>query len=111
MHGGKRVGAGRKVGAVNKASSEARQHAQSTGELPHEFLLRVARGESIDEHVPEFRDRVDAAKAAAPYFAPRLAATAVELTQKSKTAQEMTDDELEAIIASYEERRETETPI
>jgi len=37
----------------------------TTGELPHEFLLRVARGEEIDGHIPTFAERIDAAKAAA----------------------------------------------
>jgi len=37
--------------------------------LPHEVLLAVARGEMIADHIPTFDERVEAAKAAAPYFA------------------------------------------
>ena len=48
--------------------------AKSTGELPHEFLLRVVRGESIDEQVPTLEQRIAAAVSVAPYFAPKLAA-------------------------------------
>jgi len=59
-------------------SRAARERAAATGELPHEFLLRVSRGEEVDGHKPSFSERVDAAKVAAPYFAPRLASMAVE---------------------------------
>ncbi len=44
--------------------------------LPHEVLLAVARGEVIADHVPTFDERVEAAKAAAPYFAPKSPAAA-----------------------------------
>ena len=74
-HGGARPGAGRPVGAVQRVSREARQQAAETGILPHEFLLAVTRGEEIDGYRPSFAERMDAAKAAAGYFAPKLAAT------------------------------------
>lgn len=70
--------------------------------LPHEFLLKVVRGEPIEQMVltnvldrkgekvlhteyqkriiyPDLPARVDAAKAVAPYYAPRLAAQIVTL--------------------------------
>jgi hypothetical protein len=50
--GGKRLGAGRPKGAVAKLTASAVARAKSTGELPHEFLLRVVRGESIDNELP-----------------------------------------------------------
>ena len=40
--------------------------------MPHEFLLKVARGETIDGHVPSFEQRLDAARQILPYYAPRL---------------------------------------
>jgi hypothetical protein len=100
--GGRRQGAGRKTGSLNKISQRAREEAEKTGELPHEFLLRVSRGESIDGHEPGFSERIDAAKAAAPYFAPRLSTTAIDasITNRNKTAEEMTDAELIAIATS-----------
>lgn len=83
MKGGARPGAGRKKGSVNKISAEAREVARSTGELPHEFLLRVSRGETIQIgltkkgkpkfYTPSFSARFNAAVAAAPYFQPKLA--------------------------------------
>ena len=54
-------------------SKVAIERAKATGELPHEFLLRVVRGEEIDGTIPTFEQRVDAAAVAAPYFAPKLA--------------------------------------
>lgn len=72
--GGKRPGAGRPKGAVSKLSATAVAHAKATGELPHEFLLRVVRGQCIDDQYPTLEQRIAAAVAAAPYFAPKLAA-------------------------------------
>lgn len=63
-----------------------RYQARATGDLPHEILLRVARGEPIDEQYedenglvqsrkvyPNAAMIIDAAKASAPFFAPKLA--------------------------------------
>ena len=72
--GGYRPGAGRPKGAVAKMTASAVAHAKSTGELPHEFLLRVVRGETIDEQIPSLEQRIAAAVSVAPYFAPKLAA-------------------------------------
>jgi hypothetical protein len=46
--------------------------AESKGMLPHELLAAVARGDEIDGVTPTLEMRLDAAKAAAPYYAPRL---------------------------------------
>jgi len=78
-----------------------------TGLLPHEFLLQVMRGEievsiphEVDEYdedgcktgnkivewekqIPDLAMRIDAAKAAAPYYAPRLAAMQIDLNQQT----------------------------
>lgn len=102
--GGARPGAGRPAGSMSKIATEARQKAILSGELPHEFLLRVARGEAIfREHIDEdgvikkvqevydFEARKDAAKSAAPYFAPKI--STVEVIHG------VTDDELDNIIA------------
>lgn len=71
--GGKREGAGRKKGQVNRISADAIEKAKATGELPHEFLLRISRGGDVDGTIPDFDQRTAAAIAAAPYFAPKLA--------------------------------------
>ncbi len=80
--GGKKPGSGRPRGAksaVNQGRIKARtvsEHiivaTRAKGELPHEFLARVARGEAIDGYQPTFAERQAAASAAAPYFAPKL---------------------------------------
>ncbi|MNK87054.1 hypothetical protein D3C87_1069810 [compost metagenome] len=108
--GGYRPNSGRKPNSMNRFSMEAREKAMATGMLPHEFLLAVARGERITRWVPhpnpdlaaagevvqveekyEFAQRLDAAKAGAPYFAPRI--SAVEVIKGTP------DHELDAIIA------------
>lgn len=99
---------GRPMGSANKMAIEARKKAQETGELPHEFLLRVARGDLIQTKIvdpisgeikevydaPSLEVRIDAAKACAPYYAPKL--QAVELI--GRTIGTSSDDELDAII-------------
>jgi hypothetical protein len=71
--GGYRAGAGRPKGAVAKITEEAVAKAKEGGELPHQFLLRVVRGEEIDGERPSLQMRIAAAVSAAPYFAPKLA--------------------------------------
>lgn len=83
--GGARPNAGRKPGIKNKMQARAVEEAKKVGMLPHEFLLAVARGEvelldvkTIDGEPIEFHrkpraaERIAAATAAAPYYAPRL---------------------------------------
>lgn len=108
--GGYRPGSGRPPGAISRMSKEAREKAAATGMLPHEFLLAITRGERILRWAPHpdpeqaaagvvvqveekytFEDRKDAAKAAAPYFAPRI--SAVEVIKGTP------EHELDAIIA------------
>lgn len=65
--GGRRPGAGRPPGAVNKVAEEARRRALFKGVSPLEFLLKVMRDEGED--MPR---RLDAAKAAIPFVHPKL---------------------------------------
>lgn len=72
MRGGKRDGAGRKKGSVTQATvyrQEMLAKAASEGLSPLEFMLNVLRNDGA-----KFEDRFEAAKAAAPYVHPRLAA-------------------------------------
>lgn len=101
---------GRPPGAMSKLAKEARERAQETGELPHEILLSIARGNpqpvrsvAYDEdsgeitvkitgyEIPDLEQRKDAAKAGAPYFAPKI--STVEVISG------VSDDELDNIIA------------
>jgi len=71
--GGKRDNAGRKKGVPNKASAERQAEIAASGITPLEYMLTVLR----DETKP-IETRMDAAKAAAPFVHPKLAA--VELS-------------------------------
>lgn len=103
---------GRPHGATSKLVRQSREIAQMTGLLPHEILLNIARGAPIQvakkdgtgaimwerEGVPiftfiapDFQDIMEAAKAAAPYYAPKI--STVEVIQG------VPDNELDLIIA------------
>lgn len=70
--GGKRPGAGRPRGAVQRATKEARAKAAASGETPLDHMLRVMRNEKADE-----KRRDSMAVAAAPYVHAKLSATEV----------------------------------
>lgn len=104
--GGRRPGAGRPKGSMSRIAEEAREKALATGLLPHEILLSIARGEVQEEltvdpstgavtgraySVPDLECRRDSAKAAAPYYAPKI--STVEVIQG------VNDSELDRIIA------------
>lgn len=115
--GGKRAGAGRPKGSVQKITTQAREEAKASGLLPHEWLLLVARGEPIEQKrwvevkdkkgnvvskelvtdivYPDLPMRQDSAKAAAPYYAPRLAAQTVDMNA-TMGMHKLSDEELDA---------------
>jgi|SRR5580658_2557913 hypothetical protein len=70
MRGGKREGAGRKPGSVSRIDAEARQRAAAGGMMPLDYLLSIMRDENENK-----RERLDAARAAAPYCHARLSST------------------------------------
>lgn len=98
---------GRPVGSLNRLSRAAVEAAQATGEMPHMFLLRIMRGEVVSTdvmnpetgqltkvyQVPDLPMRMDAAKAAAPFFVPKL--QAVEVSQA------LSDEELDDMLKQY----------
>lgn len=108
--GGRQPGAGRPKGALSKVTAKAKQAAMETGLLPHEWLLLVSRGEGIkhkrwvvqydkngkekskelveEEVYADFPTRIDAAKAAAPFYAPRLAVQTVSVSGNSDAVSE-----------------------
>ena len=71
-HGGSRDGAGRKKGAATKLNEKAREQALDGGITPLQFMLERLRDTSAD-----YTDRMDAAKAAAPYVHAKLASVEV----------------------------------
>lgn len=87
MRGGKRSGAGRKSGSLTKKTAEIAEKAASEGITPLEYMLEILRGEAPEGSDPAQKltfesMRFEAAKAAAPYVHPRLAA--VELSGNEK---------------------------
>lgn len=92
--GGARPGAGRPKGVPNRISRELIEEAKATGDLPHEFLLKIAQnklgkkvilgydmfGKAIRGE-PDIKLRQRAAEAAAPYYAPRLAQIEAKIGQ------------------------------
>ncbi len=96
---------GRPEGSTNRYTKEAIERAQQTGLLPHEILLDMARGNPQQEIQVDpstgatvarwvsldIEQRKDAAKAAAPYYAPKI--STVEVIKN------VDDAELDFIIA------------
>lgn len=80
MRGGARSGAGRKKGAATKRTREIADRALAEGITPLEFMLKIMREDrppedaDIAQRVAFHTLRFEAAKAAAPYMHPRLAA-------------------------------------
>lgn len=77
--GGARPNAGRKTGSATKRTREIADKAAAEGITPLEFMLQVMRDEPIAGLEPKDQlfaqgMRFEAAKAAAPYIHPRLAA-------------------------------------
>lgn len=66
-HGGYRLGAGRPPGSLNKRTREVIEQTEASGMMPLKYLLSVMR----DEEKPG-SERLEAAKAAAPYVHARL---------------------------------------
>lgn len=77
--GGARKGAGRKAGSATQKTREIADRAMADGLTPLEYMLDLMRSEAPDSDdarvlVSHQAMRFEAAKAAAPYIHPRLAA-------------------------------------
>lgn len=68
--GGKREGAGRKPGTLNKTTQAQKDAVLASGLSPLDYMLSVMRNLSADEG-----KRLEAAKSAAPYVHARLSST------------------------------------
>ena len=91
--GGVRLNAGRKVGAATKKTKEIAAKAAKEGISPLEYMLSVMRDSSDEDK------RFEAAKAAAPYIHPRLAA--IDATVNGLIALSIADQ----IKQAHEERK------
>lgn len=72
--GGRREGAGRPPGTANRKTREIADRAAKEGITPLEYMLDVLR-----DVMAAPSERMDAAKSAAPYVHPRLAAIEANL--------------------------------
>lgn len=120
--GGARPGAGRPKGRTNSVTAKAREAAAETGLLPHEWLLKISRGEPVEQkrwqvtyddhgnevsreliveqHYADFATRIDAAKAAASFYAPKLATQTVTVGMTGAVdLRNHSEDELNARLA------------
>ncbi len=81
---------GRQKGTPNRATVQRQQEVAESGLTPLEYLLSIMRDEQAVIDI-----RIDAAKAAAPYIHPRLAAIdhSGSLTISHETALEELDDD------------------
>src|SRR5690349_14699981 len=70
--GSKNPNAGRRPGSLNRLTRAVGSEMERTGEWPHEIFLRICRGETIDGFELTIHDRLKAAKAAAPYYHPKM---------------------------------------
>jgi hypothetical protein len=73
--GGRRPNAGRKAGAITKRSREIADKALDSGLTPLDYML-----ERLRDQTAKPVDRMDAAKAAAPYIHPRLETIKLDAT-------------------------------
>lgn len=88
---------GRPPGRRNNISNEQRRQAALTGELPHQFMLRVMRlgpGAKIGDHRLDWEDIQWAAKNAAPYYASRLASIQIKPDGKPPLVVQIDPDKL-----------------
>ncbi len=122
--GGARPNSGRKPGAKMLMSELSQAEAKLAGILPHEWLLKVVRGDPIEQSYtvdvvdkkgqvigqevmtktvyPDLQMRHDAAKAAAPYYAPRLATQVITLRGREDVLNQLTDEQLDDAIKALE---------
>lgn len=122
--GGARPNSGRRPGAKQLMSELSQAEAKLAGILPHEWLLKVVRGDPIEQSYtvnvvdkkgkiigqevmtktvyPDLHMRHDAAKAAAPYYAPRLATQVITLRGREDMLNQLTDEQLDEAIRTLE---------
>lgn len=85
--GGARPGAGRPKGSHNKRTEEAIAISKEMGVNPVEFLLKAMANESLP-----MKDRIDCAKAVAPFVAPRLQSIEAHTTTGRKSHEELLEE-------------------
>jgi hypothetical protein len=88
---------GRKKGTPNRASKAREIEVQNSGATPLEFLLGIMRNSEVPR-----RERLEAAKAAAPYVHAKFAALVKIETKSEYDLTKLTDEEIETVTAILE---------
>jgi hypothetical protein len=88
-HGGRRTGAGRPKGRKNHKTEKQIGAVSETGMTPLEYLTSIYQNE-----MEEKKDRIDAAKAAAPYVHAKLSSIdmTASVTMSHEDILELLDD-------------------
>ena len=97
--GGKRPGAGRKLGSVMTKTAAIAQALAKEGATPLEFLLAVMRDES-----QPLATRLNCAQAAAPFIHPRLATIHQTIRDEKQEGLQKVIDSMLAYEAKERER-------
>ena len=101
MRGGKREGAGRRKGSMNRRTKQTVAMAEAAGQLPLEFMLEVMRDPNESDDL-----RFRMAVAAAPFCHARLAAVACK--EPALELSDLTDDELKSLVKFCDQLDESE---
>ena len=100
--GGPKTG-GRKAGTRNKRTAAQIKAVEDSGITPLDYMLSILRDEEKPESV-----RLQAAKDSAPYVHQRLQAIALDTGDfKKRNADQLSDKELEEVIAAARVRKES----
>ena len=91
---GRKTG-GRQKGTLNQRTQIVLEVVEQGGLTPLEYLLSVMRDEAATK--PE---RLEAAKAAAPYVTRAISSIEAEVTNRTRSSREMSDEELPVEIES-----------
>ncbi len=92
-HGGRRAGAGRPQGARNIRSEETAKEIAASGLTPLQYLMDIVR----DDAAPR-KDRIECARAAAPFCHARLSAIEMDLNTTKQSLDDYEPAELVQII-------------
>jgi hypothetical protein len=105
-HGGRRPGAGRPKGSLNKRSMEKADAIEASGMTPLDFMIEVMRNRSNSAEM-----RLEAAKSAAPYVHARLHAAEIAEPDDDLVDEEDIVARIEAILAANPELKKLITGI
>ena len=91
---------GRQKGTPNRVNAASRDRIEQEAD-PIGFLIRIVRGEALEDEKPSLDQRMNAARLLAGKVLPDLRGIEMQLDdQREKSVSEMTDAEIEAMLAT-----------